>query len=360
MNSQVKPMHLRVLNWNIGGAKYLGLRKPDRGNFRQDLKTGLEDLLNKYKPHVITIQEIVEYAEPGEAKEQILEVPHGYAYHPCILIDTNRHPYVSKWAKIQRKGNWPRHSYFGQGSAMLWQTDLPHFPVFALPDTNIKHSGNQHVEDVILMSGLYFGDRNTEPRAALVAHFVISKHLQQKTRLTKPLDVFVVCLHLTTLMNEREGIPEIDQRASDVRMEQLDIVLDGIVSRYNLWGECGFLFPGERVLVRDRTSDRFSAIWVLTGDFNFTEESSEYKRITRMNFIDVCPDKDQGTKGSEFRGNATITCDYIFAGPKYVSLEPTIVENAVQNNPKPDYSVKVSDHYPIFAEVPLTLMEKPK
>ena len=53
-------------------------------------------------------------------------------------------------------------------------------------------------------SGLYFGDRNTEPRAALVSHFIYDSG--PSTGDPKPLDIFVVNLHLTTLMMEREGV----------------------------------------------------------------------------------------------------------------------------------------------------------
>ena len=51
----------------------------------------------------------------------------------------------------------------------------------------------------------------------------------------KPLDVFVVNVHLTTLRREREGIPEIDLAGERIRRGQLEIVFFGIVSSYNSW-----------------------------------------------------------------------------------------------------------------------------
>lgn len=220
-----------------------------------------------------------------------------------------------------------------------------------------KSNGGRHIEEVILMSGLYFGDRDTEPRAAMVAHFVISKPLDKKMKLEKPLDIFVVNLHLTTLMGERQGIPQIDEQGSKIRLAQLDIVLNGIVSRYNNWRRAGYPFRAEKRQPGPKEDfERYSPIWILCGDLNFTPESVECATIQGRNFVDLNPRKGTGTKGSGFGSDATIACDYIFAGPKYISLEPLIIEQSIKRNPMPDYSVDVSDHYPLFAKVPLSTL----
>lgn len=216
------------------------------------------------------------------------------------------------------------------------------------------------------MSGLYFGDRNTEPRAAMVAHFMMMDGDVEKGT-AKPLDIFVVNLHLTTLKNEREGVPEVDQAAANIRSSQLDIVLDGIVSRYNIWRSNDYLLPGDKHTKADaqesntpgegddwKKESRHPPIWILSGDFNFTPESAEYERVKRANFVDVCLDRGLGTKGSGFGSQPTITCDYIFVGSKYVSFDPVLLEHAVKNNPKPEARIKVSDHFPMFARIPIT------
>ena len=351
-------MFFRVLNWNVGGAKYLEIREEKKKiEFRKALNDALNGLIEKYEPHVVALQEVVEYNKPNEYKKNIINPPSGYVYSPCILIDTERHPYVSKWRKVQQKGNWPDGSYFGQGNGMLWREDSLHFPVWSLPKIGILPDSNPHVHDGILMSGLYFGDRNTEPRAALVSHFMVDEDDEKKKKLKKPFDVFVVNIHLTTLMKEREGIPEIDEKASKIRLAQLDTILDGIVSCYNDWGRGGYRFRGERRKPdKNEQFNRYSPIWILCGDFNFTPESLEYERLKRMNFVDLNPVKGKGTKGKGFGSQATITCDYIFAGPKYISLDSLIIGDSVRGNPPPDYAMKVSDHYPLFAEIPLTLL----
>jgi endonuclease/exonuclease/phosphatase family metal-dependent hydrolase len=350
---------LRIVNWNMAGAKYFALEKEsEKEQFRADLNRDLADLIKRQDPHVIALQETVQYALPGEARTSLVAPPPGYAFTECVLIDSERHSYVSKWRKIARKGQWPPGTYFGQGLGTLWRNDVAqfkHFPVWRIPDLATEPDGAAHPEEVILMSGLYFGDRDTEPRAALVTHFVVSHELRNpRIKLSKPLDVFVVNLHLTTLKGEREGIPQIDEEAARIRSHQLDIVLSGIVSRYNAWRSTGYRTSGAPPSGEGEEPDRYSPIWILCGDFNFTQDSLEYHRIQRANFVDVCPVKGLGTKASGFGARARLTVDYIFAGPKFISLDPVIVDDAIKGAATPEYSIKVSDHYPIFAEVPLT------
>jgi endonuclease/exonuclease/phosphatase family metal-dependent hydrolase len=353
-------MPLKVLNWNVGGAKFLETEdENEREDFRKELNSSLRALVKQHKkPHVIALQEIVHYAKPRTPRKNLIDPLKDYVYHPLILIDTLRHPYVRKWKNLV---NWPKGSYFGQGNAILWRRDLLHYPVFRVPGTHIAPTDKRHVENVLLMSGLYFGDRNTEPRAAMVAHFVFGKNsdTRKKTEFEKPLDVFVVNVHLTTLMGEREGVPQIDHEASRTRLGQLHIVLNGIVSRYNNWRRGRYHFADSSGVLKpdeDEDFERHSPIWILCGDFNFIPESEEYQLIKRMNFVDGNPQKGTGTKGSGFGSKATITCDYIFAGLKFTSLDPLVIDEFIDANPKPDYDITVSDHYPLFAKIPLTTL----
>ena len=211
-----------------------------------------------------------------------------------------------------------------------------------------------------LDSGLYFGDRNTEPRAALVMHFIC--HPQTQDAPSKPLDIFIVNLHLTTLIMEREGVPQIDSLASRTRLAQLEIVFDGIVSRYNSWRQGGYLDRGkERKSEENEDFDRHSPLWILAGDFNFTEESDEYMYIKKRNFIDTVPDYGKVSpfgKGSKSKGvktDPTLTLDYVFAGPKFVSFNPVIEETGIsQNRVIHDHEFRASDHYPVLSKVQFT------
>jgi hypothetical protein len=353
-------LEFKVLNWNVAGAKYFTIESDtDKDRFRADVNKHLQKLVDRHDPHVITLQEIVEYARPGELDTSLIDPPAGYTFSPSILIDSRRHPYVAKWQNAARSGGWPYNTYFGQGLGVLWRDDLAgfrHFPVWSVPGPTAQPDGKSHVEEVILMSGLYFGDRDTEPRAAAVSHFVISNDLRDShSELPKALDVFVVNLHLTTLKGEREGIPQIDGEATVIRSHQVDIILNGIVSRYNKWRNRGYRSTGFTAEPNEGDDfKRYSPIWILCGDFNFTPDSLEYQRVKGANFVDVCPNKGSGSKGSGFGSLATLTVDYILVGPKFVSLDPVVVENAVVGNPTPDTTVRVSDHYPLYATIPFT------
>jgi endonuclease/exonuclease/phosphatase family metal-dependent hydrolase len=121
--------------------------------------------------------------------------------------------------------------------------------------------------------------------------------------------------------------------------------MDGIVSRYNEWSSAK----------RERESlKRLPTVWVLAGDFNCMPSSPEIRSIQSMNFIDQNPNKGSGTKGKGVRPErATITLDYIFAGPAYYALDPYFVEKQIKGNPTPLTQYQISDHFPVFAEIPL-------
>jgi endonuclease/exonuclease/phosphatase family metal-dependent hydrolase len=380
---------LRLINWNIGGAKYLELKpynsKSRKGNeesredFRKRLNEALRDLIGHNNPSVVTLQEVVQYsADPNtQPKQDVIDPPTGYHYFPHWLIDTDRHGHQGKWNKVRENGEWPETAYFAQGNALLIADDVAHFPIWSLPAVNQDHSrwllhendvtsteglDRRCVEIVALEDGLYFGDRNTEPRAALVSHLVLSE-IREGTRgqiqkLSRPLDIFVIVLHLTTLMMEREGVPDIDEEAAQIRQIQLDTVLNGIISRYNRWRREGFPIRGKKVPPRqDReTHERHSPIWVIAGDFNFTPEAVEYQSMARRGFIDLLPAHHLGTKTSGLGAKPTLTVDYVFAGPRFEALDPSVVEGGITgNHVQFDEVTRVSDHYPLIIDLPIGL-----
>lgn len=345
-------MDFKILNWNIGGAKYLQEKPSEREETREQLNNALRDLTKKYKPHVVTLQEIVLYGASKKSVKDIIDPPTSYNYYSFPLIDSDRLSSKGKWDKVKHLGGWRRSTFFAQGNAFLLRKDVPHFPVWDLSALSECGLGKQRhfIEQVNLETGLYFGDRNSEPRAALVAHFMYNQGIARK-----PLDIFVVNLHLTTLIMEREGIPEIDFEASRIRRAQFDVIIRGIVSQYNKWRRQGYPSRGKpRRKKKWETYDRYEPVWILAGDFNFTSESLDYETVKRMNFIDVVPQKGTGTKAKGANKPATLTVDYIFAGPKFVSLDPLIAEAGIKNN-KVDHEVKGSDHYPMYARIPLAI-----
>lgn len=353
-------MIFKVMNWNIAGAKYLETPSDKREEFRDRLNKSLETHLNGWKPNVVTLQEVVRYGKSAAEAQDLLGNIKGYSTHVFTLIDSDRLSSRAKWDKVRKLGGWPKETFFAQGNAFMFRDCLPHFPVWDLPTFGKPNNGappnalGHFTEQVNIESGLYFGDRNTEPRAALVAHFVYNPSGKEPE---KPLDIFVVNIHLTTLMMEREGIPEIDARASIIRQAQLDLVFNGIVSRYNSWRTQGYLQRGEKVQpIAGETHNRFPPVWVLAGDFNFTPSSSEYEMIEKMNFIDVFDDKNAPTKAKGAGKPPTLRVDYIFAGPKFVSFDPLITQAAITNSRNHvAVDTRVSDHCPMIAAIPLAI-----
>jgi hypothetical protein len=351
---------IRILNWNVAGAKYLQTKDPNqREIYRRDANQQLSNYIcnhvGKYFPHVITLQENVQHQEPNKALVDFIDKDMfpGYTYLPFPLIDNRRHSYTSKWKAIENL--WPKNTFFTQGNAFLYRSDLPIVPVWSLiSSTRGDVFNHPHlVEKVSIESGIYFGDRNTEPRSALVAHFVFNKpdEIDEKTNLPIPQDVFVVNVHLTTLTNEREGIPEIDEEAVKIRLRQLEVIFSGIVSRYNRWAKSGFLTRGQTpTMLPNETVKRHKPLWIVCGDFNFTPEGEEYQYVKRRNFVDVLYGKGF-TKASGYDTAASLTLDYIFAGPKFISYDEVQIGNAFNGEVVP--FITNSDHRVLYAWIPL-------
>ena len=365
---------LKVLNWNIAGAKYLELKSREsktnpptqktREVFRKRLNDVLRNLIERHEPDVITLQEVCSYEPNGNEKhpQQVIDVPKGYVYFPHWLIDTQHHSATGKWDKVRETGEWPEKAFFAQGNAILIKKIIPYFRPFDLPQMDEPPNASlprDPIEVVKLESGLYFGDRNTEPRAGMVAHLVLSELHDGKSfeKLQRPIDIFIINLHLTTLMNEREGIPEIDSEATQIRLRQLDIVLNGIVSRYNKWRKENYKIRGKQEIPK-LSDTRHKPIWIIGGDFNFTPESAEYHALIQRGFIDMIQDHKLGTKTSGLGKDPTLTVDYLFAGPRFEAIDPKAADEIVGNHVEYSEHVKISDHYPLIINVPIVL-EKP-
>ena len=371
-----------VLNWNVGGAKFLelpsgkprpwkaGMELKCREDYRAALQKAIERLFEDHgRPDVVCLQEIVQYEENGMAKSchEILDDIQGYKYFPSRLIDTEQFGAKAKWESVRRRGGWGENAFFSQGNGFLVSDSCRYCPMLSLDngannnlDTeeyNDQRSSQQSqskklsgVERVDLHPGLYFGNRNSEPRAAFVLHIV--RPADPTNGQTDPLDIFVVNLHLTTLKGERAGIPDIDEKASQIRLNQLKVVLDNCISQYNEWRNKKYVFSAEKPssMIESDTKDRLNPVWILAGDFNFTPESAEYQYLTRRNFVDLL--HHEPTKASGLGAVPTITVDYIFAGPRHYSVKGSTGNKHTSNNQViTNNTVRISDHYPILAHV---------
>jgi endonuclease/exonuclease/phosphatase family metal-dependent hydrolase len=130
-------------------------------------------------------------------------------------------------------------------------------------------------------------------------------------------------------------------------MTQIDVLLNGLVSRYNSWWD-----------EFDEKGPRKPPIWILAGDFNCTPNSPEIRRVVQSQFINLNPRPEWGSRGDDRELNV----DYIFAGPKYRSLKHRTVERYNEENPPPINSVikngvetklDMSDHFPVYAQLRL-------
>jgi len=264
------------------------------------------------------MQEVVQYESNGNYHNPLnIFNPNffkdiGYKFHFFPLITTLKHSAQAKWRKVCTSGGWDERAYFAQGNAVLVRDDVSLFPVWSIPKVGVtldqylkikneskkssegtstsidpEDACNVHRQDprmksdiayssevVFVEQGLYFGDRNSEPRAAIVTHIVLDGKVTKDEKLfKKPLDVFVINLHLTTLSNEREGIPSKDEEAGVTRLKQLDIVFNDNISRYNTWKQVkNYALRDKPYPIDDRieTIERHKPVWIVAGDFNFT------------------------------------------------------------------------------------------
>ena len=321
----------RILNWNLGGAKFLKLQPPERGEFKDRLNASLKSIVADQEPDIIALQEIVLYGDSNDPS-QLIDPPDGYYYHPEVSIDTKNQANPIKWQPFRDSGGWAAEDYLAQGNGILWRSSLAHGPLW---ESSASVGPDLNAEVVRMDTGIFTGTRDTEPRVVLVGRFLYEVDGNE-------LDLLVVNLHLSTLKGEREGLPEIDEAGTRTRMNQIEVVLHGIVSRYNQWRSLQSWARKQR-----------PAVWIISGDLNSTPTSPEVERVRHLNFLDLCPNKGKGNKGKGLGGAPSLTVDYIFAGPKFVALNPYIAELEIQENPTPLTHVKVSDHFPIFATIPV-------
>ena len=181
---------------------------------------------------------------------------------------------------------------------LLWKKDLYHSSIWDLENNQSNQSCNLSYEVVRLENGLFTGNRNTEPRLALVSHF----HRNN-------IDYYIINVHLTTLNGEREGYTEKDRLGSQIRQEQVETILDGIVSRLN---------HDRHSRIGNKSSKKHSSVWILAGDFNAGIDAAEIIKIQQMNFIKLCDNNP--TKRAKTAKVASIKVDYFFVNLNMIKL----------------------------------------
>jgi endonuclease/exonuclease/phosphatase family metal-dependent hydrolase len=321
---------IKLVTWNIGGAKFLKEPQATRIKLQEKINQGLHSVIRNVQPDILLLQEVVRFGS-GSKVTEFIQPPAGYFYNGSIAIDTRSQSHPMKWRPYRSGGHWSKTDYLAQGLGMLWKKELKHAPLWEFegaPGPDLEK------EMVRLETGLYTGDRDTEPRLLVVSHFILDG-------VEKRQDIFVINLHLSTLKKEREGIPEMDARGSQIRLNQIGLILNGVIARHQE-------FSRQAVAARSR----FPAVWIVAGDFNCTPDSAEIRTLKQNGFVDLNPRKGRGSKGKGFPDNRPeITVDYILAGQDAPALAVAQMQNVIPNNPEPFYEQTGSDHYPVFAEI---------
>ena len=325
--------NLTVANWNIGGAKFLQLPPAERKLFQQQLNAELDAFCRKWQPDVICLQEATSFQLAGQTQTDVLTPPDGYAYHMSPVLDSRRHSHPVRWGEYREAGQWQNGDHIYQGNGFLWKKELCHASIWSF-DAGLK-TPELEPETIPIDTGLFTGDRDTEPRCVCLTHFILPRANQ------KLLDVFVANLHLSTLHGERAGQPAIDKVGSKVRTRQLWTVLHGVISRHMVWAQ-----------MLDGDASEREQLWLLCGDFNAAPLSDEIMLVKEFGFIDLNPNKGKGNKAQGLGNDPTHTVDYLFLGQFGAEAATAEREIYISGNPAPDLNFKVSDHFPVISRLP--------
>jgi hypothetical protein len=365
-----------ILSWNVGGSKYLEALStaPDRHAVKAVSKTyervaaNLGGLLSKFRPDIVTLQEIVR-PNAGESSNGVIEdlgivdilrkVPiiSGYKseFFPvlssrCDLIRPSFH--------ALRRSLLDRID-FEQGYAVLYKNEAAVLSPHPIWD-EVAPADVRAFAPIHLSGGLYFGNRDTEPRLAVMGRF---RRLLSRG---KVLDVCVLNVHLPTLHGERENLPSIDLRARTARLRSIEVVLDSIITPYNehIRKKGEERRQGRKEGIRQKTP-----LWCITGDLNCMPDSDELQLLRKVGFVDLHAElPERGTKIDRTREDPQITFDYVLVGPKYTLLggrgydtkgkrNLIVREDGWQTNRDGvgcfPYELFPSDHLPLFGEIGL-------
>jgi hypothetical protein len=373
-----------IINWNIAGAKYLEEKKKiNRDNIRNNINNALDYLIFENKPHIITLQECVQYgvrankSDDNFRNDEIIDIIdieklkkgisigegktifYNYFYFP--LIDTDTLSAQVKWNKVRTGSDWPKTTFFSQGNGLLIRDDMEVRPVLDLSNEVKKinkrggYKGKKiknNIEQIFFGTGLYMGNRDTERRSALVVHLVFNteENVENQGEI-KILDIFIINTHLTTLKSERDGLINSEKKAVSDRLNQLEIIVNGIFNRYNTWRE-------EEAKKEIMLIKRTEPLWILTGDFNFTPFSPEYKFLESHGFQNLHQQNNyKPTKSLKYGEEPLIINDYIFITSKNSVNKPLFQLKDFGKNYVYDWNNQhirgISDHYPLFASIPI-------
>jgi len=336
------------MSWNMAGAKMLGMLDPAPhavtsryvAAYRDVWENGIKHFLRippgqTNYPDIILLQECIGFIDTRPDHHRSGRWPNGedilkqiYSGYTCFFfpaLSSHGNPHPGKWQRY-KEGNinnfLPDFIEAQQGYGVcvredralrkLWVTEENQETI---PQGADEPGGEYHLcfEAINTTTGLYLGNRDTEPRLVIMGRMKIGSPGVDERYLN------FLNIHLTTLKGERVGNIRLNRMASESRMRQLDLILDNVISAYQ---------EATAHRVPRVSGQRQEDVWVVGGDFNAASDAEEIALIKRMGFIDGNPDKaivdarvgspyhnQIGTKWS--LGNPGLpptVLDYIFCG----------------------------------------------
>ncbi len=310
-------MEIKIMSWNMAGAKLLGkLDSPPNNVASSYIKAYGNVWEHSVKPYlsvppndpdypdIILLQECIGFRDTQrkssgrwQSGEHILqEVFRGYRcfFFPALSSFTNPHP--RKWQKYREgsgiKEYLPDDIEAQQGYGICIRDDQRLRKIW-VTDNSWENAdvprGDYHLcfEEINTTTGLFLGDRDTEPRLVIMGRMKVGVQGVDGRYLN------FINVHLTTLKGERVGNIRLNRKGSSLRQQQLDLILENVISAYS--EEDAYRIP--RI-----SSARKEDIWIVGGDFNALLDSEELISVKRMGFVDGNPDKHlmDANRGSQY------------------------------------------------------------
>jgi endonuclease/exonuclease/phosphatase family metal-dependent hydrolase len=279
---------LNLLTFNVAGAELLGRGPTSLTESCGLLAKEIADVVREHDPDVLLFQEAAQIRDLNTRRDQdSVRLPPGFHYKFVEAFNSVDYQAPARRDRYREAGWDLDTTCLAQGMGVALKHGWRHASVW-----NFEPSVNAlQTETVRVERGMYAGGRETEPRVYPILHLLTQTG-------GRPLDIMIVNMHLSTLQQEREGIPEREVEGSRVRLNELEIVTHGIVSRWEKWK-------------RQHAPERGATLWVLGGDLNCTPDSKEMDYLRACRFLDLNINKGCGTKRRKGERAASITVDYL-------------------------------------------------
>ena len=295
-------LEFRLMTYNIGGGR------KDFGS----VLSGVIEVVKAHSPHILAIQEATEFIDADKECHSVpgeIATAGGFGKHFYFgpTLSLREHMHVGKALFV--------HSIFSdwldwsQGNAVFSRWGF-----VRLGDSS-KTGVPRNVP--IHRAPLYEGNRDTDPRYALLARINRA-----------PVFPFVVGVHLTTLVGEREragsprSLPGRAEEAQILRFRQARRLLD---------------------LLRTHVLETGKVVFLL-GDFNAVDSEPCISRVLEKEggFVHLKPSK--APNGTHPKAAEPIDHIFVYPADRLIGYQCSVVDS-------PPIAKQASDHLPVVADV---------